>query len=89
MAEHFEMDPGGTDSGLANSDASASAQPGSGLGSLRAGAYTTPLLNTILGIQTAREANAEIRVVTNAVSRQVSVAAVEITEAANSGALTV
>jgi len=69
------MDPAGTESGLASSDASASAHPGFGLGSVRVGAYTTPLVGAIFGAQTLREANAEVRVVTNAVSRDFSVAA--------------
>jgi hypothetical protein len=88
MASKFEMDPAGTESGLSSSDASAGTQPGSGLGSLRIGAYTTPLVGAILGTQAVKQATAEVRVVTNAVSREVSVNAVEVTEATNSGALT-
>ena len=88
MPSKFEMDPAGTESGLSSSDASAAAQPSSGLGSLRVGAYTTPLMGAVLGAQAVRQASAEVRVVTNTVSREFSVATVETTEATNSGALT-
>ena len=88
MASKFDMDPGGTESGLSSSDASAAAQPGLGLGSVRLGAYATPLVGAVLGTQAVRQASAEGRVVTNTVSREFSVATVETTEATNSGALT-
>lgn len=88
MASKFDMDPAGTESGLSSSDASAGTQPGSGMGSLRIGAYSTPLVGAILGTQAVKQASAEGRVVTNAVSREVSVTAVEVAEADNSGALT-
>ncbi|KAA1248292.1 hypothetical protein F0Q45_21400 [Mycobacterium simiae] len=83
----MEMDPGSTRSGLSSSDASASTQPGSGLGGLPVGAYTTPLVSAIGTAQAARQASAQIRVAVNTVNREVSVASVEAAEAANSGAL--
>jgi hypothetical protein len=88
MATKFQMDPESTRSGLASADASASAQPTSQMGSLTLGAYTTPLVGAIVGTQAVRQANVEARVVANSVSREVSVAAVEVTEATNAGALT-
>jgi hypothetical protein len=88
MASKFDMDPAGTESGLSSADASAGTQPGSVSGSLRVGAYSTPLVGAILGTQAVKQASAEGRVVTNAVSREVSVNAVEVAEAGNSGALT-
>ena len=88
MASKFDMDPAGTESGLSSSDASAGAQPGSGMRSVQPGAYTTPLVGAILGTQAVKQASAEGRVVTNTVSREVSVTAVEVAEADNSGALT-
>ena len=88
MASKFEMDPAGTHSGLSSSDAAASTQPGSGAGSLRIGAYTTPLVGAIVGTQAVRQANAQVRVASNVVSREVSVSTVEVAEATNSGGLT-
>jgi hypothetical protein len=88
MASKFEMDPAGTRSGLSSSDAAASTQPGLGAESLRSGAYTTPLVGAIVGTQAVRQANAQVRVASNVVSREVSVSAVEVAEATNSGALT-
>jgi hypothetical protein len=88
MASKFVMNPAGTRSGLSSADASASAQPGSGLGSPRVGAYTTPLVGAILSTQAVREADAQVRVAADTVSREVSVTAVEVAEATNSGALT-
>jgi hypothetical protein len=88
MASAFDMNPVAAESRLSSSDAWAAAQPGSGIGSPRVGAYTAPLMAAILARRTVEQATAEARVVTNIVSREVSVATVEVNEAANSSALT-
>jgi len=83
----FEMDPAATRSGLADADASAASHPSSEMRSLRVGGYMTPLLHAVDAVHAVREANVQARAVANSVSREASVAAVEATEAANSGSL--
>ena len=88
MASKFTMDPAETRAGLSSSDASAAAQPGSNVGSLRVGGYTTPLAGAILSSRAVSEAKTEGRVAVNAATREVSVTTAEGTEEANSAVLT-
>ncbi|MBY0441366.1 MAG: hypothetical protein K2Q25_04415 [Mycobacteriaceae bacterium] len=87
MASEFDMDPAATRSGLSSSDAAASAQPGSIVTQPPAGGYTTPLVDAVQGVLAERRTITQVRATTNAVNREVSVAAVEIAETTNSSAL--
>lgn len=87
MARNFEMDPQTTRAGLSSADAAAASQLGAGAGDVRVGGYATGLMSAITGTRTVHHAETEIRVAANMTSREISVAAVETAEAANSGAL--
>lgn len=87
MAAKFEMDPQTTRAGLSSADAAAASQLGAGAGAARVGGYATALMSAITGARTVHQAETEIRVAANTTSREISVAAVETAEAANSGAL--
>lgn len=87
MSAKFEMDPQTTRAGLSSADAAAASQLGAGAGTVRVGGYTTALMSAIAGTRTVHQAETEIRVASNMTSREISVAAVETAETANSGAL--
>ena len=71
-----------------SADSTAVERPTSALSMPSVGSYATPLMAAIVGTQAVQDANKAVRVVTNTVSREFSVATVETTEATNSGALT-
>lgn len=87
MPTMFEMDPAATRTGLADADASAAAQPSGQIQSLRIGGYMTQLLHAVDAVHAVRDAQVQAHATANSDSREISVAAVETTEAANSGAL--
>lgn len=88
MASKFEMDPAGAESALSSADSTAVERPTSTVSMPSVGSYATPLMAAIVGTQAVQDANKAVRVATNTVSREFSVATVETTEATNSGALT-
>lgn len=83
----FEMDPAATRAGLTEADASAASQLPATVAGLRVGSYTTPLLHAADMVHAVRDAQVQAHATANSVNREMSVAAVEATEAANSSAL--
>lgn len=83
----FEMDPVATRAGLAEADTSAAIQPPMKVQGVRAGGYVLPLLQAVDTVHAVRDAQVQSHALANSVNREVSVVAVEATEAANSSAL--
>lgn len=83
----FQMDPAATRSALANADITAAARPHSEARSSRLTAYMTPLLSAVSAVHGLRAAHVAARAATNSVSREVSLTAVETTEATNAATL--
>lgn len=81
------MEPVATRSGLSSADAAASAQPDSIVAQPPVGGYTTPLVSAVQGVLAGRRTNTQVHAVTDTANREVSVAAVEVAEATNSGEL--
>lgn len=83
----FEFDAAATRAGLADADTSAAAQPGAQTRSLKLGGYMMPLLHAVDAVHAVRDAQVQTHATANSVRREISVTAVETTEAANAGAL--
>lgn len=83
----FQMDPAATRSTLANADTTAAARPNAEARGPRLAAYMAPLLDAVSAVHGVRAAHVAARAATNSVSREVSVTAVETTEATNAATL--